>query len=75
MEYRSIYLVVALAEKGDLRQNMLTMTERWARDVLAVPILRVLEVFHKKVSLETIYFYGTGVREILISPLLLYFSS
>ena len=54
MEYRSIYLVVALAEKGDLRQNMLTMTERWARDVLAVPILRVLEVFHKKVSLETI---------------------
>ena len=41
--------MVALAEKGDLRQNMVALTERWTRDVLTVPILRALEVLHNKV--------------------------
>ena len=54
--HRSIYLVVEYAEKGDLRQNMfVTLTERRARDFLAVPILGALTLLHKEVSGDTLH--------------------
>ena len=47
---RNIYLVVAYAENGDLRRqgNLMGMTERRAKDFLAVPILHALSLLHKE---------------------------
>ena len=48
--------MVEYAEKGDLRQNMfVTLTERRARDFLAVPILGALTLLHKEVSGDTLH--------------------
>lgn len=37
------------AEKGDLRQHMIGMTEQRARDIMALPILQALVVLQKEV--------------------------
>ena len=37
------------AEKGDLRQHMMCMTEHRARDIMAFPILQALVVLQKQV--------------------------
>ena len=38
------------AEKGDLRQHMMCMTEHRARDIMALPILQALVVLQEQVK-------------------------
>ena len=45
------------AEKGDLRQHMMCMTEHRARDIMAFPILQALVVLQEQVRRQIPVYY------------------
>mmetsp|Transcript_14478 Transcript_14478/g.31445 ORF Transcript_14478/g.31445 Transcript_14478/m.31445 type:complete len:361 (-) Transcript_14478:1533-2615(-) len=47
-DYRHIYLVMELADGGDLRKHMVGMTERRVRDFIVAPLLQALALLQQQ---------------------------